>query len=73
MFRSEVVGLIQTTSRVCMHHEAAEHEELSRDEEAPDQASHRSVARSCSGTLNESTNVSVKIGGSRVMGPEPWI
>ena len=34
------------------------------------QASHRSFCRSHSGTLNESTNVGVKTGGSRVGGPE---
>ena len=34
------------------------------------QASHRSFCRSHSGTLNESTNVSVKTGGSRVGGLE---
>ena len=32
--------------------------------------SHRSFCRSHSGTLNESTNVGVKTGGSRVGGPE---
>src|SRR4051812_38605670 len=34
------------------------------------QASHRSFCRSHSGTLNESTNVGVKTGRSRVGGPE---
>ena len=34
------------------------------------QTSHRSFCRSHSGTLNESTNVGVKTGGSRVGGPE---
>ena len=34
------------------------------------QVSHRSFCRSHSGTLNESTNVGVKTGGSRVGGPE---
>ena len=34
------------------------------------QANHRSFCRSHSGTLNESTNVGVKTGGSRVGGPE---
>ena len=34
------------------------------------QASHRSFYRSHSGTLNESTNVGVKTGGSRVGGRE---
>ena len=34
------------------------------------QASHRSFCRSHSGTLNESTNVGVKTGGSQVWGPE---
>ena len=34
------------------------------------QARHRSFCRSHSGTLNESTNVGVKTGGSRVVGPE---
>ena len=33
------------------------------------QASHRSFCRSHSGTLNESTNVGIKTGGSRVGGP----
>ena len=37
------------------------------------QASHRSFCRSHGGTLNESTNVSVKTGGSRVGGPEPCV
>ena len=34
------------------------------------QASHQSFCRSHSGTLNESTNVGVKTGGSRVGGSE---
>ena len=34
------------------------------------QASHRSFCRSHSGNVNESTNVGVKTGGSRVRGPE---
>ena len=34
------------------------------------QASHRSFCRSHSGNLNESTNVGVKTGGSRVGGPD---
>ena len=34
------------------------------------QTSHRSFCQSHSGTLNESTNVGVKTGGSRVGGPE---
>ena len=35
-----------------------------------DKASHRTFHRRHSGTLNESTNVSFKTGGSRVGGPE---
>ena len=37
------------------------------------QASHRSFCRSHSGTLNESTNVGVKTGGSRVGGPKQCV
>ena len=37
------------------------------------QTSHRSFCRSHSGTLNESTNVGVKTGGSRVGGPELFV
>ena len=37
------------------------------------QTSHRPFCRSHSGTLNESTNVGVKTGGSRVGGPKQCV
>ena len=59
--RGTILGRTKVTSRT--GHEDAE--------VAVDlQASHRSFCRSDSGALNESTNDDVKIGGSRVGGPE---
>ena len=63
--------------RVGPQYEAAEYEVLSGKEDLPldrivedDRGGHRTFRRWHSGTLNESTNVGVKTGGSPVGGPE---
>ena len=63
--------------RVGPQYEAAEYEDLSGEEGISldnviidDRRGHRTFRRRHSGTLNESTNVGVKTGGSRVGGPE---
>ena len=63
--------------RVGPQYEAAEYEDLSVKENLPlddivedDRRSHQALQRRHRGTLNESTNVGVKTGGSRVGGPE---
>ena len=63
--------------RVGPQYEAAEYEDLSGEKNltldrivADDRRSHRAQGRRHRGTLNESTNVGVKTGGSRVGGPE---
>ena len=71
------IDLLQTAKRVGPQCEAAEYEDLSGEKSlAPDRVvvddrrSHRAYERRHRGTLNESTNVGVKTGGSRVGGPE---
>ena len=71
------VDLLQMAKRVRMQYEAAEYEGLSGEEGfsldhaiTDDRRGHRVLCRRHSGTLNESTNVGVKTGGSRVGGPE---
>ena len=59
--RGAILGRTKVTSRA-----GDEDTEIAVDQ----QASHRSFCRSHSGTLNESTNVGVKIGRSRVGAPE---
>ena len=63
--------------RVAPQYEAAEYEDLSGDEGSSlddiiidDRRGHQTLCRQHSGTLNESTNVGVKTGGSRVGGPD---
>ena len=71
------VDLLQMAKRVGLQYEAAEHEDLSGEKGfsldnviTEDRRGHRVLCRRHSGTLNESTNVGVKTGGSRVGGPE---
>ena len=59
------------------HNEAAEPESLAYNQRSPrsdvvldNETSHRALQRRPRGTLNESTNVGVKTGGSRVGGPD---
>ena len=63
--------------RVGPQYKAAEYEDLSGKEILPldriiedDRRGQQALQRRQSGTLNESTNVDVKTGGSRVGGPE---
>ena len=77
MARGVALNLLQMAKRVGPQYEATEYEDLSGKENLPldcmvedDQRSHQALQRRHSGTLNESTNVSVKTGGSRVGGPE---
>ena len=77
MTRGVVVDLLKVANRVGMQCEAAEYENLVGEESFPrnsiivdDLTSHRSFCRQLRGTLNESTNVSVKTVRSRVGGPE---
>ena len=75
--RGVAIDLLQMAKRVGPQCEVAEHEDLSREEGlsldniiTDDRRGHRALCRRHSGTLNESTNVGVKTGGSRVGGPE---
>ena len=77
MTRVVAVDLLEVTSRTGTQSEAAKHKELAREKSLPgnrivtdDRASHRFFYRQHSGTLNESTNVGVKTGRSRVGGPK---
>ena len=77
MARGVALDLLQMAKRVGPQYEAAEYEDLSGKENLPldtvvedDCRSHRALSRRHSGTLNESTNVGVKTGRSRVGGPE---
>ena len=77
MARGVAIDLLQTAKRVGPQYEAVEHKDLSGEKSlildhivVDDQRSHWSFYRSHNGTLNESTNVSVKTDGSRVGGPE---
>ena len=76
MARGVAIDLLQMAERVGPQYEAAEHEDLSGEEGfipdgvVGDWRSHRALQRRHRGTLNESTNVGVKTGGSRVGGPE---
>ena len=77
MARGVAIDLLQMTKRVGPQCKAAEYEDLSGKENLPldrtvedDRGSHQALSRRHSGTLNESTNVGVKTGGSRIGGPE---
>ena len=77
MARGVAIDLLQMAERVGPQYEAAEYEDLSGEEGfsldhvmTNDRRSHRTFRRRHSGTLNESTNVGVKTGGSRVGGPK---
>ena len=77
MARGVALDLLQMAKRVGPQCEAAEYEDLSGEKNltldcivADDRRSHQALWRRHSGTLNESTNVGVKTGGSRVGGPE---
>ena len=77
MARGVAIDLLQVAKRVGPQYEAAEYENLSGEEgfslnsiTIHDRRGHRTFHRRHSGTLNESTNVGVKTGGSRVGGPE---
>ena len=74
------VDLLQMAKRVGPQYEAAEHEDLSEEKGfsldnviTDDRRGHRVHCRWHSGTLNESTNVGVKTGGSRVEGPKQCV
>ena len=71
------IDLLQMAKLVDPQCKAAEYEDLSGKENLPldrivedDRRSHQALPQRHSGTLNESTNVGVKTGGSRVGGPE---
>ena len=75
--RGVAINLLQMAKRVGPQYEAAEYENLSGEEgfsldsiTIDDRRGHRTFRNRHSGTLNESTNVGVKTGGSRVGGPE---
>ena len=74
--RRVALDLLKVAFSVGPKHEAPEHEELAGMEDpldvdvAVDDVIHQTFRRQHSGTLNESTNVGVKTGGSRVGGPE---
>ena len=77
MTRGVAIDLLQMANRVGAQCEAAEYEDLAGQEDLlpgniveDDLRSHRAFRRRHNGTLNESTNVGVKTGGSRVGGPE---
>ena len=74
--RGVAIDLLQMAKRVGPQCEAAEHEDLSGEKSltwgsvVEGWRSHLALQRRHRGTLNESTNVGVKTGGSRVGGPE---
>ena len=76
MARGVAVDLLQMAKRVGPQCEAAEHEDLSGEKSlaldciVEGRGSNRTLHRRHRRTLNESTNVGVKTGGSRVRGPE---
>ena len=77
MAKGVATDLLQMAKRVGPQYEAAEHKDLSGEEgfsldsvTIDDRRGHQTFRRLHSGTLNESTNVGVKTGGSRVGGPE---
>ena len=77
MARGVAINLLQMAERVGPQYEAAEHKDFPGEKGfsldhvmTDDRRSHQTFRRWHSGTLNESTNVGVKTGGSRVGGPE---
>ena len=70
------INLLQTAKRVGAQCEDAEHEDLSGEKSLTQDGvvegwrSHLALQQRHRGTLNESSNVGVKTGGSRVGGPE---
>ena len=74
--RGVAFDLLQMAERVVPQCEAAEYEDLSGEKSLTQDGvvegwrSHRALQRRHRGTLNESTNVGVKTGGSRVGGPK---
>ena len=77
MARGVALNLLQMAKRVVPQSEVVEYEDLSGEEiltldriVTDDRRSHQDLWRRHSGTHNESTNVGVKTGGSRVGGPE---
>ena len=77
MTRGVAVDLLKVTNSIGMQSKATEYKKLTGEEGLPgnsivvdDQTSHRSFRQQHSGTLNESTNVGVKTGRSRVGGSE---
>ena len=77
MARGVAVDLLQMAKRIGPQCEATEYEDLSGEKSltldcivVDDLRSHRALLRRHRGTLNESTNVGVKTGGSRVGGPD---
>ena len=77
MDKGVAFNLLQMAKQISPQCKAAEHEDLSGEENfsldsviIDDRRGHRTFWRQHSGTLNESTNVGVKTGGSRVGGPE---
>ena len=77
MARGVALDLLQMAKRVGPQYEAAEYEDLSGEKNltldrivADDRRSHQALWRQHSGALNESTNVGVKTGRSRVEGPD---
>ena len=76
MAKGVAADLLQMAKRIGPQGEAAKHEDLSEeksltlDRVVDDETSHRALWRRHRGTLNESTNVGVKTGRSRVGGPD---
>ena len=77
MARGVALDLLQMAKRVGPQYEATKYEDLYEEEHLlldriveDDRRGHQALQRRHSGTLNESTNVGVKTGGSRVGGPE---
>ena len=76
MARGVAIDLLQMAKRVGPQCEAAEYKDLSGEKSLTQDSvvegwrSHLALQRRHRGTLNESTNVGVKTGGSRVGGPD---
>ena len=77
MARGIALNLLQMAKQIGPQYKVVEYEDLSREESltldriaSDDRRSHRALWSRLRGTLNESTNVSVKTGGSRVGGPK---
>ena len=77
MARGVAVDLLQMAKRVGPQCEAVKHKDLSGEKSLTldciaidDHRSHQAYRQRHRGTLNESTNVGVKTGGSRVGGPK---